>query len=89
MSPLVGLLVIVLSAFAVVGLCFWLERRLRLPGLAFLLAAVSCAIGGVLGLMNGQRLLPILFLLQIPGFLYSAHARRTAARAGQADAQLV
>lgn len=87
MSPLVGLLVILLSAVAAVGLFFWLERRLRLPGLAFLAAALSCIIGGVLGLMNGQRLLPILFLLQVPGFLYSAHARRTAARATQAGTQ--
>lgn len=86
MSPLVGLLVIMLSAFAAVGLVFWLERRLRQPGLAFLLVALGTTIGGVLGLVNGQRLVPILLLLQAPGFLYSAHARRTAARAAGAPA---
>jgi len=84
MTPLVGLLVIVLAAAAIIGLFAGLERWLRRPGLTFILAAISLlVVAGVL-IADGKRLLPILFVLQVPGFLYTAHLRRTEARTGSA-----
>ena len=80
MNPLLGILLILLAAGAFVALAFWLERKLRQPGLGFLLGAVALLGGSVLGFVNGQRLLPSLFVLQAIGFLYSARWRRSEAR---------
>ena len=44
-TPLIGLLIIVVAAVAIIGLFVGLERWLRQPGLAFLLAAVAMVIG--------------------------------------------
>jgi len=85
-TPLIGLLIIVVAAVAIIGLFVGLERWLRQPGLAFLLAAVAMVLGASLGLSDGKRLLPVLFLLQVPGFVYFAHLRRTAARTGSSGA---
>ncbi len=86
MTPLVGLLLIALGAAALIGAFVGLERWLRRPGLTFLLVAVSLIVVAGAGLLDGKRLLPMLFLLQVPGFLYFANLRRTAARAGSAGA---
>ena len=87
MNPLLGILLICAAAGTFVALVFWLERALRQPGLGFLLTAAVMAIGAALGFANGQKLLPILFLLQVPGFGYSAHLRRTKARTESKAAQ--
>jgi hypothetical protein len=86
MNPLVGLLLIVLAAIAIIALFFGLERWLRQPGLAFLLTAITFVIVAGVGISDGKRLLPVLFLLQVPGFVYFAHLRRTVARTGSAGA---
>jgi hypothetical protein len=80
MTPLVGLLVIVLAAAAIIGLFAGLERWLRRPGLAFILTAISGVIIAGVGIADGKRLIPVLFLVQVPGFVYFAHLRRTEAR---------
>lgn len=88
-TPGLGLLLIVLGATAGILVLYGLERRLRQPGLANLVVAVGLVASAVLGLNDGRRLLPILFLLQAPGFLYFAWFRRSRARAidaGTADA---
>lgn len=87
MTPGLGLLLIVVGAVAGLLLVFGLERWLRQPGLANLFVAVGLVVAAGLGLNDGQRLLPILFLLQAPGFLYFAWLRRTRATgAAAADA---
>jgi hypothetical protein len=86
-TPGLGLLLIMLGALAGLLFVFGLERWLRQPGLANLLVAVGLVGAAVLGLSDGRRLLPILFLLQAPGFLYFAWLRRTRATgASAADA---
>ncbi len=86
MSPLVGLLVVVIGALAAIGLFFALERWLRRPGLAFLLIGCSTVLAAGLGIADGKRLLPVLFLLQTAGFFFMAHWRWTAARSDSAGA---
>jgi CHASE2 domain-containing sensor protein len=80
MHPLLGLLLILLAAGAFVAFAYWLERRLRQPGLGVLLGAAAMLAGSALGFVAGQRLLPSLFILQALGFLYSARWRRSEAR---------
>lgn len=69
MTPGLGLLLIMLGALAGIFFVFALERWLRQPGLANLLVAVGLVVAAVLGLSDGRRLVPSLFLLQAPGFL--------------------
>jgi hypothetical protein len=85
-TPGLGLLRIVLGAAAGMLALYGLERWLRLPGLANLAVAVGLMVAAVLGLSDGRRLVPILFLLQAPGFLYFAWFRRSRARAIDAGA---
>ena len=86
MNPLLSLLLILLAAGAFVALAYWLERRLRRPGLGSLLGAVALLVGSALGFVAGQRLLPSLFVLQAIGFLYSARWRRAEARTARTGA---
>jgi hypothetical protein len=83
-TPGLGLLLIVLGAAASILLLYAVERWLRQPGLANLVVAIGLVAAAALGLSDGRRLVPILFLLQAPGFLYFAWFRRT--RRGATDA---
>jgi hypothetical protein len=76
---LLQLLGIILAGFASFGIVYVLEKRLRRPGLAFLVVALAMLTAATLGFLRGNRLLPALFLLQGIGFLYSANWRRTVA----------
>lgn len=62
-----------LGIFAIAGVgvfvLFWLERRLRRPGLGFAVLGVFLIGWGVLRLFSGERLLPVLFILQGIGFV--------------------
>jgi hypothetical protein len=86
MNALVGLLMVVLAGIAMFALFFGLERWLRQPGLGSLLTAVSLVIVAGVGLSHGRRLLPSVFLLSVPMFVYFAHWRRTEARTKSAGA---
>lgn len=86
MSPLLGLLFILVAATASVALLFWLERKLRQPGLAFLLFAIALLAASAFGFRAGQRLIPALFCFQAVGFVFSARWRRHQARAASLGA---
>lgn len=86
MTPLMGLLVIVIAGLAIFALALWVERATQIAGLAFIFTAVGLLGAAALGAANGRRLLPIVFVLQAIGFLVQARWRRTKARAERAAA---
>lgn len=80
MNPLFELLLIAFVALVSVVLLLRLEQRLHRPGLFFLVAGITIAIAAAWGFTRGDRLLPSLFCLQVPGFFYLAWWRRSNAR---------
>ncbi len=80
MSPLLGLLVIVVSALAAVVLIVWLERTTGVVGLANVVTAVAMLGAAGYGFATGTRLLPTVFVIQAILFLANARSRRTSAR---------
>jgi hypothetical protein len=79
MHELTALALIILGAFAFFAFLWWLEGRLRRPGLTFLVTGILGLIGAGAGLVQGIRLLPILFVVQAVAFLYLARWRRQSA----------
>lgn len=80
MNPLVLLLGICLAAAAMFALFVAVERWLRRPGLAFLLAAVSGVVVAAFSFADGKRLVPTLLILQAIGFFVHARWLRSVAR---------
>lgn len=88
MSPMMGLLGIVLAAFAFCALVWWLERVTRRPGLGFACAGATGLVGAVIGFVDGNRLLPAAFLVEAIGLLYIAFLQQKGAltaRTGAAE----
>lgn len=84
---LLPLLAVLLTAAAAVPAMFWLERRLRRPGFAFAAIAVVMLGSATLSFIDGNRLLPSLFVLQAAGFLFFANWRRSMARQGDSPSK--
>lgn len=76
---LLKVLGILLAGFALFALFMVLEKSLKRPGLAHVLASIGLVVGAVLGFTTGQRLLPALFIAQAVGFLYHARWQRSLA----------
>lgn len=77
---LVSLLGIFVAAVAIIVVAWWTERALRRPGLAFVILGVLMVVGALPSLLDGNRVLPILFVVQGISFLYFAHWRSAQAR---------
>jgi sulfite exporter TauE/SafE len=78
---LLKLLGVLLAGVALAGVGIALEKALKRPGLAHVLASVCLAVVGIYLLADGQRLLPLLFIAQSIGFVFHARWRRSLARA--------
>lgn len=80
MNLLFDLALMVLLPLASIGLLWWLERRLRRPGLFFLVMAVGLGVFAVRRFEEGNRWFAVLLGLQVPGHLYHAWWRHTTGR---------
>lgn len=88
MFQLLALLAVIVGAVAVFGVSWWLERVLGWLGLRFVIGGAILLVVAVLGFARGDRLLPLLFVVQATGFYYHARWLRSTAEEGGIGSQV-